>query len=159
VTDPNDWVNRATPGYCWYNDSIIHKDTYGAMYNYSAVNTSKLCPTGWHVPSDTEWTTLSDFLGGITIAGDKLKETGSLHWNSPNLGATNESKFTALPGGYRSGNSGAFFGMGNDLSMWSSTSDGSLNAWMRGITLYDTRDLRVISADMHYGYSVRCIKD
>ena len=159
VTDGGAWVTLTSPGYCWYNDSVSHKNPYGAMYNWSAVNHGKLCPTGWHVPSDTDWKTLSDYLGGISVSGNNLKETGSLHWNSPNAGATNESKFTALPGGYRSANSGAFFSMRDNGSWWTSTADGSTNAMMRAITLYGTSDLQVISADIRYGISVRCIKD
>ena len=159
VTDNYEWANLATAGYCWYNnDSINYKDNYGAIYNWNAAHSGKLAPLGWHVPSDTEWTILSDFLGGISAAGDKLKEAGILHWVDPNSG-TNETKFTVLPGGYRSGDSGAFFGLGNNCSLWSSTLDSGSNAWQRAITSYDTTDLRVISSNVHYGISVRCIKN
>jgi uncharacterized protein (TIGR02145 family) len=159
VTDNYSWTNTSQ-GYCWYNnDAATYKDTYGAMYNWYAVNTGKLCPIGWHVPSNQDWIILSDYLGSLLVAADKLKEMGTLHWNSPNEGATNESKFTALPGGYRSGNDGAFFSVKDNGTWWSSTSTNSTTAWMRCITLYETRNLRVISGDMRYGGSVRCIKD
>ena len=82
------------------NNELTHNTTYGALCNWHAVNTEKLCPTGWHVPSDDEWTVLTDYLEEIT-AGGKLKETGTSHWKSPNTGATNETGFSALPAGIR----------------------------------------------------------
>ncbi|MBI5010148.1 MAG: fibrobacter succinogenes major paralogous domain-containing protein, partial [Bacteroidia bacterium] len=100
VIDNAAWAALTTTGYCWYNnDATTYKSTYGALYNWYAVNTGKLCPIGWHVPSDDEWTLLTTFRGGYSVAGGKLKETGTLHWTSPNTGATNETGFTALPGG------------------------------------------------------------
>ena len=118
VTDNTTWAGLATGAYCWYNnDSITYKSTYGALYNWYAVST-KLCPTGWHVPKDGEWTTLTDYLGGLTIAGGKLIETGTTHWVTPNTGATNSSGFTALPGGYRS-RSGTFSDFGSKGYWWS----------------------------------------
>ena len=129
------------------------------MYNWYAVNTDKLCPIGWHVASDEEWTILTDYLGGLSIAGGKLKETGILHWNAPNSDATNESQFTALPGGYRSFTDGAFFSIRDNGTWWSSTSNTSSAAWSRAITLYNTSDVQVISNNKNYGVSVRCLKD
>ena len=76
-------------------------DTYGVLYNWPAVMTEAICPSGWHIPSDAEFTQLTDFLGGEGVAGGKMKEAGYDHWNSPNTGATNSSGFTGLPGGYR----------------------------------------------------------
>lgn len=101
VTGNAGWINLSTPGYCLYDNDITNRETYGALYNWFALQTGKLCPTGWHVPSDEEWTVLTDFLGGESIAGGKLKEAGTVHWDTPNLGATNESGFTSLPGGFR----------------------------------------------------------
>jgi len=87
VTDSAAWINLTTPGYCWHkNTSASYKNTYGALYNWYAVNTGKLAPKGWHVPSDAEWTTLITYLGGDSIAGGKMKETGMSHWFSPNTG-------------------------------------------------------------------------
>jgi uncharacterized protein (TIGR02145 family) len=100
VTATGAWVALTTPGYSFYNNSVTG-GVYGALYNWYTVNTGKLCPTGWHVPSTTEWTTLETFLGGASVAGGKLKETGTSKWFSPNTGATNETGFTALPGGAR----------------------------------------------------------
>jgi uncharacterized protein (TIGR02145 family) len=99
------WSYINTPGYNWYdNDSVTYKTTFGARYNWYAVNTGKLCPAGWHAPSDDEWETMCVFLGGPDFAAGKLKETGTYHWDSlnewdpPNEAASNESGFTALPG-------------------------------------------------------------
>jgi uncharacterized protein (TIGR02145 family) len=94
------WASLSTPGYCWFINNRATYEIYGALYNWYAVYTDKLCPTGWHVPSNSEWTTLTDHLGGAEVAGGKLKESGSSHWASPNTGATNVTGFTALPGGY-----------------------------------------------------------
>lgn len=100
VTGNTEWINLTTPGYCWYDNDITNKETYGALYNWYAVQTNKICPAGWHVPSDSEWTALTDFLGGESTAGGKLKEAGTMHWDSPNTGATDESGLTLLPGGF-----------------------------------------------------------
>jgi uncharacterized protein (TIGR02145 family) len=100
VTDPVTWSHLTTLGYRWYNnDANTFKSPYGALYNWYAVNTGKLCPTNWHVPTDNDVTILETYLGGSYIAGGKLKETGTTHWLAPNIGATNETGFTALPGG------------------------------------------------------------
>ncbi|MCB9001260.1 MAG: fibrobacter succinogenes major paralogous domain-containing protein [Bacteroidales bacterium] len=120
VTDGNEWAALTTGAYCWYSNATAYKDTYGALYNWYAVNTGKLAPTGWHVATDAEWTTLTTYLGGESVAGGKLKETDTTHWASPNTGATNETGFTALPGGYR-GRGGAFGGIGGYGYWWSAT--------------------------------------
>lgn len=84
VTDNDEWADLSTPAYCWYdNDSATYAQTYGALYNWYTVATDSLCPTGWHVPTDAEWTILTDTLGGLTIAGGLLKETGTTHWTAP----------------------------------------------------------------------------
>ena len=148
------------PAYCWYNDVITNKTPYGALYNLHAVNTGKLCPTGWHAPTDVEWHQLILFLdpdatqGELEsqIAGAKLKESGSTHWTSPNTGATNESGFTALPGGYRAPNNFAF--MGSHAYYWTF---GNM-AIMR--LLYDnTNHVRRLYEYSEIGHSVRCLKD
>jgi uncharacterized protein (TIGR02145 family) len=88
------WSILTTPGMCWYyNDQATYGTVYGALYNWYTVNAGNLCPTGWHVPTDAEWTTLTDFLGGVSVAGGKLKEAGYAHWAEPNTGATNRQWF------------------------------------------------------------------
>jgi uncharacterized protein (TIGR02145 family) len=159
VTDSTDWSNLTTPGYCWYaNDASTYKATYGALFNWFAVNTGKLCPTGWHVPTDTEWTTLTNYLGGESIAGGKLKETVSTHWRIPNAGATNESGFTALPGGHRDIN-GTFSVIGDDGYWWSVTEYGSTGkVWYRNMN-YNYAGVVRVSNNKKNGHSVRCLKD
>jgi uncharacterized protein (TIGR02145 family) len=158
VTDSTGWANLTTPGYCWYNNDAANKDIYGAIYNWYTVNTGILAPTGCHVPTDAEWTTLTTFLGGESIAGGKLKETGTTHWQSPNTGATNESGFTALPGGHRDIN-GTFSAMGTDGYWWSSTEYGTTGkVWYRNMN-YNYPGVVTVSNNKKNGQSVRCVKD
>lgn len=161
VTSDSDWIKLVTPAYCWYNNESSNKDPYGAMYNWYAVNTKKLCPAGWHVPTDEDWNQLTDFLGGLTAASAKLMETGTSHWTGPNSLATNESHFTAVPGGYRSGVYGKFFSMGQNTTWWSSTSLDSNKASARAIINYSDSANRVllITDIKQYGHSVRCVKE
>jgi len=157
VTDGTAWGALSTPAYCWNNnDEASYKNLYGALYNWHSVNTGKLCPTGWHIPTDTEWTTLTTFLGGVS-AGGKLKETGTTHWSSPNTGATNESGFTALPGGHRSGISGAFTDVGNDCYLSSATENDALNANGRSMD-FNTSNVANLLGSKKNGWSVRCIE-
>jgi uncharacterized protein (TIGR02145 family) len=155
---------------CWYhNDSATNANTYGALYTWAAAMNGEasssespsgiqgVCPTGWHLPSDAEWTTLTDYLGGEAVAGGKLKETGTTHWQSPNTGATNESGFTALPGGYR-GSYGTFDGIGTYGSWWRSTEDDTYSALGRGLN-YDRSDVYRGSGYERDGLSVRCLWD
>ena len=158
VTDNDKWIGLHTPAYCWYNnDETNYKSIYGALYNWYTVNTGKLCPAGWHAPTDAEWTTLETYLGGVIVAGDKLKETGTAHWSGHNTRVTNESGFTALPGGYRN-HSGAFYGIGNTGNWWSATEGGTTNAWIWSINYFNS-DLNRYNFFKKCGYSVRCIKD
>jgi uncharacterized protein (TIGR02145 family) len=158
VTDDTEWKKLTTPGYCWYdNDPATYGSTYGALYNWYAVNRGKLCPTGWHVATDAEWTRLTNYLGGATVAGGKMKEAGLSHWESPNEGATNSSGFTALPGGYRSID-GSFNYLTYSADFWSSSQDGASDAWSRylgGSNEYVGRydDYKT------YGFSCRCLQD
>ena len=159
VTDDDNWGNLETGAYCWYdNDETSYKGTYGALYNWYTVETEKLCPTGWHVPSNIEWLTLTNYLGGLDVAGGKLKETGTSHWNPPNTGATNESGFTALPSGYRN-LSVAFYNIKNNGSYWSSTeSDDISKAYGRGLTKSQAA-LSYYISNKETGYSIRCLRD
>jgi len=157
VIDNAAWLGLNTPAYCWYDNDSIYKNLYGALYNGYSVNTGKLCPTGWHVSSDTEWSALITYLGGDNIAGGKLKEKGTSHWSSTNPGATNESGFTALPGGSRYSN-GFYFTVKNLGYWWTSIEGKTLNGWYRSI--YNRNS--VVSRnyyDLTNGFSVRCVKD
>ncbi len=157
VTDGIAWNNITTPAYCWYNnDQATFGNTYGALYSWFTVNTGNLCPTGWHVPSDSEWTVLNDYLGGSTVAGGKLKATTL--WNAPNTGATNESGFTALPGGYRGGN-GVYEAEGNMGMFWSASGTGfPFDSWLRGLNFDNANFDRGTLAKFH-GFSIRCLND
>jgi len=130
-------------------------NTYGVLYNWTAALSA--CPTGWHLPSDSEWTELSDYLGGESVAGGKLKETGTSHWSNPNTGATNETDFTALPGGYRS-TSNSFYSLGTYGYFWSSTLSTSTNAIDRRL---NSINIQMNKADVvkENGFSIRCVKN
>jgi len=159
VTSASEWEGLTTEAYCNYNNTIS-KDTivtYGRLYNWYAVNTGKLAPEGWHIPTYAEWSTLPDYLGAESVAGGKLKETGTTHWISPNTGATNETGFTALPGGYRSFN-GTFYYVGDYGYWWSSTEGGTYGADYRGMDYNDCYLYRG-NGYKELGFSVRCVRD
>ncbi len=162
VTDGATWATLATSStgaYCWYNnDSVTNGQVYGALYNWYAVNDSrKIAPAGWHVPTDAEWTTLETYLGGVSVAGGKLKETGTTHWASPNTGATNESGFTALPGGYRY-SSGTFAVLTMNGLWWTAT-EGNLYDAKYHWLFYDYSLVTLATLNKKAGLSVRLIKD
>jgi uncharacterized protein (TIGR02145 family) len=159
VTEKAVWNNLSTPAYCWYdNNEASYKNIYGALYNWYSVNTAKLCPTGWHVPTNTEWTALVTFLGGENVAGDKLRESGTAHWSSPNTGATNETGFTALPGGCRFDGNIMFFNIRNSGFWWSSTEFNTTSA--RSMSMFSVIHGIDPWVDLKtWGFSVRCIKD
>jgi uncharacterized protein (TIGR02145 family) len=145
--------NTGIQGYCWYNNDTVNKRIYGGMYNTACVSSKKLCPSGWHMPSEKEWSILISFLGGDSIAVIKLKETGTIHWVNSNTG-TNESGFAARPGGFRQGNApfNLFLNVGTESYWWSS--DGSI--------FFISHD-HISSLDSGYwdgpGAYVRCIKN
>ena len=158
VTDNTTWANQTTEAYSWYNnDQATYGDTYGGLYNWYAVETGKLCPSGWHVPSSADWNALVGYLGGGSVAGGKLKETGTVHWNSPNAGATNESGFTALPAGYRNYTTGAFEVMRSIGIIWSSSEVDADRASIRQM-LFDVADIYALNGYKNQGFSVRCLK-
>jgi uncharacterized protein (TIGR02145 family) len=126
---------------------------YGRLYNWYAVNTGKLCPTGWHVPTDDEWSVLTDYLGGESVAGDKMKSSAS---DSPAWNGTNSSGFSGLPGGRRNG-SGDFGSAGSSGFWWSSSPDGSL-AWYR-LLLSNSDSVLRSTYNQRGGFSVRCVRD
>ncbi len=156
VTDNNEWSKLTTAAYCNYDNSTSKGNTYGCLYNWYAVNDYRgLAPDGWHIPSDAEWTTLSNFLGGSEIAGGKLKSTKS--WDSPNTGASNSSGFTALPGGFRDYD-GAFGNIGLGGYWWSSTEYGTSSAWGRSLVCNNSGEGRGGNSKNN-GFSVRCLRD
>lgn len=159
VTSSSDWIALTSPAYCWYeNDAATYKDTYGALYNFYAVATGKLCPSGWHVPSNDEFTLLTDYLGGADIAGGKLKETGTTHWTSPNATATNESDFTALPAGDRTFD-GSFTGTGVFGVWWTSTPYNEIKPWYRSVSKDHGMVFVGNGSENYLGFSIRCIRD
>jgi uncharacterized protein (TIGR02145 family) len=159
-----------------YNDisvgDAINEDNYkvyGVLYNWPAAmnggvssdlnpsGVQGICPDGWHLPSDAEWNELIDFLGGTAAAGGKLKETGFAHWSSPNAAASNSSGFTALPGGFRSGD-GTFSEIGLSGWWWSATNFDGGNAWRQSIGS-SGGDIRSWHNNLRDGYNIRCVKD
>jgi uncharacterized protein (TIGR02145 family) len=154
VTDDEVWKKLHSAAYCWYNnDSVTYKKTYGALYNSWAVSTDKICPAGWHVASASDWTKLEYF---VHRDGGSLKETDTLHWKSPNLGATNESGFTALPGGKRSPY-GEFWSMGEEATWWIDSI--SFDSGYVIEVVFDESYYHFWDNLRNYGNSVRCVKD
>jgi len=137
--------------------------TFGYLYNwYATIDSRKLCPDGWHVPTDAEWTTLTTHLGGEVGAGGKMKETGTTLWNSPNTGADNTSGFSALPGGNRNAN-GSFSNIGDIAFFWSvdEVNINPLNSWGRTLLGFGGTggDVGRSVNNKNFGLSVRCLKD
>jgi len=157
VSDKSAWIALSTPAYCWYNNDTIYRNKFGALYNGYAINSEKLCPSGWHISTDAEWTAMIELLGGENVAGGKMKEAGLKNWMSPNTGATNESGFTSLPGGTRYGN-GLFFSVNSAGSWWCLNKSNSLNGWYRSMN-YASKTVTRNFIDLTNGFSVRCVKD
>jgi uncharacterized protein (TIGR02145 family) len=153
-----DITNETNPKYQWtYEGNDSNVATYGRLYTwYAAADSRNICPFGWHVPSDSDWTTLMDYLGGLSKAGGRLKESGTIHWTSPNIGATNESSFTALPGGYRQVY-GAFAVRRGHGYWWSATASNKF-AWDYHMYFNNGFVYREHGYDNKYGFSVRCLK-
>ncbi len=148
--------NDSTPAWCYYNTNAAINTTYGKLYNWYAVaDPRNVCPTGWHVPSDTAFQQLSDYLGGDTVAGGKMK-TITL-WVTPNTAATNESGFSGAPGGLRTGN-GMFSSLGAVGFWWSSTGYDIYNTWYRQLN-YNSAGTSVYNTDKTTGLSVRCLRN
>jgi uncharacterized protein (TIGR02145 family) len=157
VTDAAAWAGLTTPGYCWYDNNAVYKTTYGALYNWYAINTGKLAPKGWHVPTNAEWTTLSTYLGGDGVSGGKLKEAGLDHWLTPNTGATNETGFSALANGFRS--TVGFNARIEQCGWWSATESGSSTAYDCRLVYIGSQMVRDWGYVKGCGFSVRLIKD
>ena len=170
VQDETDWTNLGNndedKAYCYYEtDGNSSGEIYGALYTYAAAtngdnsgtNVQGVCPNGWHLPSDAEWTTFTDELGGIESCAGKLKTHCLGLWDSPNTGATNETGFTAIPGGAR-GATAFFFDIGMFAHWWTSTEYNSENAWERSVDFFDI-EANNFDYQKSTGMSVRCIKD
>jgi uncharacterized protein (TIGR02145 family) len=158
VTDPAAWNMLSTPACCWQQNNPAFKVTYGLLYNWYTVDTKKLCPAGWHIPTDEEWTQLTDYLGGEVVAGGKLKESGFSHWYGPNTGATNETYFRALPGGYLNSTDSLFQNL-HEMGCWW-TSDGFNTDLAATRVLYkDNDNIRKVFFLRNWGLSVRCVWD
>ena len=166
VTDDTEWSSLTTGACCSYNNDEANEDMYGKLYNWYAVDDSRnVCPTGWHVPCDEDWTALTDCLGGESVAGGKMKTTGTLQkntglWQDPNTEATNLSGFSGLPGGYRFGS--GEFGFVGEMGAWRSTTMDTLRpergAWGRFLN-YNSGTVFRGHGNLTLGFSVRCVRD
>jgi uncharacterized protein (TIGR02145 family) len=163
ISNQNNWNTATTPGYCVYNADPENDSIYGKLYNWFVVSdTRNACPCGWHVPTDDEFTTLTDFLGTESVAGGKMKATGTLSggdglWSIANFEATNESGFTGLPGGGRA-SGGQFSGVNVNAWFWNSSSFTSTTAWRRIIENLSPGVTRS-EVNKKTGCSVRCIQN
>lgn len=164
IGEPGNQTNNGVIEKSCYNDNAVNCDIYGGLYrwdemmDYNATPGVKgICPTGWHLPTDAEWTTLSTYLGGESVAGGKMKETGFNHWLSPNTGATNESGFTALPGGARFLD-GTFNNLGGVNFLWSSSEYSTPNAWFSAL-VFTSAGVGMVNNSKSLELSVRCVWD
>jgi len=154
-----DWFGVETGAFTIFNDDSLNVEIYGNLYNWYAVDDGRgVCPEGWHMPSDEEYTVLKDYLDGENVAGGKMKEAGLEHWNSPNTGATNESGFTGLPAGYRYSSSGFYYSMGSNGSFWSSSDGSSNDAWHRELGYGSSNVSRYVNSK-RISFSIRCLGD
>ena len=170
VTDNDTWAALTSEAYCKYDNDVGYGEIYGCLYNWYAVSDVRgLAPEGWHIPTDDEWKELEMHLGmtqaqadGVgwrgTDEGGKLKEVGLTHWNNPNNGATNETGFTGLPSGRRSGSTGVFISIGNTAYFWTTTAYDTENFWTRWLDSTNVLIYRT-GYDLKGGYTVRCVRD
>ncbi len=165
IVDKTQWAGLSTPAFCWYNNNESdYKVSYGALYNWNAVNIESICPSGWHVPDDAEWTTLANFVGGMSVAGEKLKEAGTIHWLLDKSVGTDENGFTGLPGGFRLMDN---FSSAGSLGLWWSSSESSSGGLPyspeesgRHLEMNNSYDYALLGNVLKVnGLSVRCLKD
>ena len=159
VTNDTQWSKLSTGAYCYYNNVSDSGIIYGKLYNwYAVIDTRNIAPIGWHIATDAEWTTLFNFLGSDSLAGGKLKEKGTNHWNNPNTGATNEKGFTALPGGNRYYFTGEFKYIRKYGLFWSTTQLST--DWANRYCLsYASSNVSHAACQKRDGNTVRCLKD
>ena len=163
ITDNIQWTKLTTGAWCYHTNDINNNDKYGKLYNWYTVSTNingnkYVCPSGWHVPTNAEWTVLTDYLGGTTVAGSKMKEIGNTNWKFQNTDATNTSLFTGLPAGNRSSVAGDFYPLGLNSFWWSNSESYTNKAYGRqlssgGGTVYIEHIFE------KSGLSIRCLKD
>lgn len=158
VTGQSEWADLSSGAWCYFDNDIQYEYPFGKMYNWYAVTDPRnVCPTGWHVPSAEEFAALSDYLGGDSIAGGKLKVVGAILWNGPNAEATNESGFSAVPGGLRN-TLGNFESLGSRSFLWSTTDVGGLMGVCR-LLYHDLDDFANSTKNLDCGQSIRCLRD
>jgi uncharacterized protein (TIGR02145 family) len=162
ITDTTQWQNNTTGAWSYFDDDVANNAKYGKLYNWYAVSKTSngnknVCPTGWHVPTDAEWTILTDYLGGESVAGSKMKEVGITSWLGSNPDATNTSLFTGLPGGFRS-NNGNYYNIGDYGNWWSSTEHNTDYVWTRYLD-YSSGVAPRDNGGKGSGLSVRCLRD
>jgi len=158
LTVDADWAGATFAAWCDYSNTAANGTKYGHLYNwYAASDTRNIAPVGWHVPTDAEWTTLTTYLGGESVAGGKLKEAGTLNWASPNTAAINETGFSALPGGLRYSD-GTFYYIGNDGAWWTAGESNASYAWYRYMSCSRSSVYRNYDGKAD-GFSVRCLRD
>lgn len=148
-------MNYKTGNSWCYGKNSDNCSTYGRLYDWETA--LKACPEGWHLPSDDEWATLTTFLGGLSVAGGKMKETGTKHWFSPNTGASNSSGFSAVPSGYRD-YLGHFCNLTGSLYFWSSSEISSSHVWSRKL-IYNSEYISRSNDGKTNGFSCRCLRD
>jgi uncharacterized protein (TIGR02145 family) len=166
VTDSAQWSKLNSGAWCNYKNNDSLGNIYGKLYNWYTANkvsngNKNVCPNGWHVPTDIEWTILTNYLGGLSVAGGKMKEEGIVNWRTPNTGAINTSLFTLLPAGDRNG-AGEFLDLTNNGLIWSSSEYKDVSGWTAGWLLYakySGNNIEKLSFTKRNGSSIRCIKD
>lgn len=157
LTNDAAWTGSTSGAWCYYENEASNNDPYGKLYNYYAVQDPRnLAPAGWHVATESDINTLISFLGGETVAGGKLKESGTTHWATPNTGANNSSGFTAMPGGNRF-NNGSFYQKNSEGSFWISSSGTGDPKYL--YLTFNSGQSFVYTNLKKLGYSVRCVKD
>jgi uncharacterized protein (TIGR02145 family) len=165
VTDSLQWLTTTSGAWAYYDDNSAFNNPYGKLYNfYTVIDSRNVCPSGWHVPSQVEWETLVNYLGGTSLAGGALKETSTSYWFSPNTGATNSIGFNAVGGGIK-----IFNGIGGDQwgcqfkndygHMWSSTPALNVTQGMAIYPKYDNSNAPISGTEKNNGFSVRCLKN
>jgi uncharacterized protein (TIGR02145 family) len=163
--DDATWAATTSGAWAYYNNDASFACPYGKLYNwFTCVDARGLCPVGWHVPSDAEWTVLTEFLGGESVAGGKMKSTGTIEattglWNGPNTGATNSDGFSGVPTGLRHNTFGYYEQGGQYGYWWSLLEFDELNAWYRRLDYVNDNAFQDMGSNKRNGFSVRCLRD